>query len=136
MLGKRKRADAGGTPVGGCLLINSRRRCSACPGQCTVLLIAYSEQHQMCDLQRRRFSFRTRDQGLITQELLCSRVLLKWKRDKESFWHRHQEVAESAPTLLVLAKELYTFSVGYYSKSKECLNVAKVLLGPLPQLTF
>ena len=24
-------------------------------------------------------------------ELLCSRVLLQWKRDRESFWHRHQK---------------------------------------------
>ena len=35
---------------------------------------------------------------------------------------------ESAPPpLLVLASNLYTFSVGYYSKSKECLKVVKVL---------
>ena len=37
---------------------------------------------------------------------------------------------------LVLARELYTFSIGYYSKSKECLKVVKVLLDPLPQFTF
>ena len=30
-------------------------------------------------------------QGLITQELFCSRILLKWKRDRENFWHRHQK---------------------------------------------
>ena len=35
--------------------------------------------------------------GLITQELLCSRVLLKWKRGRESFWHGHQKGMESAP---------------------------------------
>ena len=36
------------------------------------------------------------------------------------------------PQSLVLARELYTFSVGYYSKSKECLKVVKVLPNPLP----
>ena len=38
--------------------------------------------------------------------------------------------------MLVLATELHNFSVGYYSKSKECLKVVKVLLDPLPQFTF
>ena len=37
---------------------------------------------------------------------------------------------------LVLVRELYTFSIGYYSKSKECLKVVKVLPDPLPQFTF
>ena len=35
--------------------------------------------------------------GLITQELLCSRVLLKWKRDRESFWHRYQKGDRECP---------------------------------------
>ena len=30
-------------------------------------------------------------------ELLCNRVLLKYKRDRESFWHRHQKGAERMP---------------------------------------
>ena len=38
--------------------------------------------------------------------------------------------------MLVLAMELYTFSIGYYSKSKEYLKVVKVLPDPLPQFTF
>ena len=42
---------------------------------------------------------------------------------------------ESAPKL-VLARELYTFLIGYYNKSKECLKVAKILLDPVPQFTF
>ena len=40
------------------------------------------------------------------------------------------------PHLLVLARKLYTFSIGYYSKAKECLKVAKVLPDPLLQFTF
>ena len=39
------------------------------------------------------------------------------------------------PLSVVLARELYTFSIGYYSKSKECLKVVKVLPDPLPQFT-
>ena len=35
--------------------------------------------------------------SLITQELLHSRVLLKWKGDRESFWHRHQEGDGESP---------------------------------------
>ena len=43
------------------------------------------------------------DQGpsFITQELLHSRVLLKWKGDKESFWHRHQKDDGEFPPPLV-----------------------------------
>ena len=40
------------------------------------------------------------------------------------------------PHLLVLARELYTFSIGYYSKSKECPKVVRVLPDPLPQYTL
>ena len=43
---------------------------------------------------------------------------------------------ENAPPSLVLARELYTFSIGYYSKSKECLKVVKVLPDPCPEFTF
>ena len=30
-------------------------------------------------------------------ELLCNKVLLKYKRDREGFWHRHQKGAERVP---------------------------------------
>ena len=30
---------------------------------------------------------------LDSSELLCNKVLLKYKRDRESFWHRHQKRA-------------------------------------------
>ena len=35
-------------------------------------------------------------------ELLCNRVLLKYKRDRESFWHRHQKRAERVPARVQL----------------------------------
>ena len=97
-------------------------------------LIAYSERCWIRDL-RGRCSIGTRDPGLITQELLCSRVLLKYKKGQRKLLTDFRRGTESAP-LLVLARVLYTFSVGYYSKSKECLKVVKVLTDPLPQNTF
>ena len=41
-------------------------------------------------------------------ELLCNKVLLKYKGDRESFRHRHQKGVEKSTHLLVLAMELYT----------------------------
>ena len=43
---------------------------------------------------------------------------------------------QRVPPSLVLAGELYNFSIGYYSKSKECFKVVKALPDPLPQFTF
>ena len=34
---------------------------------------------------------------LDRSELLCSKVLLKYKGDRENFWHRHQKGAEEYP---------------------------------------
>ena len=34
---------------------------------------------------------------LDRSELLCNKVLLKYKADRESFWHRHQKGAERVP---------------------------------------
>ena len=34
---------------------------------------------------------------LDRSELLCNKVLLKYKGDRESFWHRHQKGAEKVP---------------------------------------
>ena len=34
---------------------------------------------------------------LDRSELLCNQVLLKYKGDRESFWHRHQKGAERVP---------------------------------------
>ena len=38
--------------------------------------------------------------------------------------------------MLIVAMELYTFSIGYYSKSKESLKVVKLLPDPCPEFTF
>ena len=34
---------------------------------------------------------------LDRSELLCNKVLLKYKGDSESFWHRHQKGVERVP---------------------------------------
>ena len=39
---------------------------------------------------------------LDRSEVLCNRVLLKYKRDRESFWHRHQKRAERVPARVQL----------------------------------
>ena len=52
-------------------------------------------------------------------ELLCNRVLLKYKRDRESFWHSHQKGAERVPPITMNWK-----------------NVRRLQRDPLPQSTF
>ena len=59
---------------------------------------------------------------------------MKW--DRESFWHTHQKGDGECPPLLFLARELYSFSTAYYSKSKEGLKVVKLLPDPCPEFTF
>ena len=47
--------------------------------------------------------------GLITQELLCSKVLLKYKRGQRKLLTQTSQGEWTAPHLLVLARELYIF---------------------------
>ena len=47
---------------------------------------------------------------LDRSELLCNRVLLKYKRDRQSFWHQHQKGVRKSTPSLVLAMEVYTFN--------------------------
>ena len=68
-------------------------------------------------------------------ELLCGRSFITVKGTEKASDIDIRRGTESAP-LTSLSKELYTFSVGYYSKSKECLKFVKVLPDPLPQFTF
>ena len=37
-------------------------------------------------------------------ELMCNKVLLKYERERESFWHRHQKGAERVPSCKSLAE--------------------------------
>ena len=72
---------------------------------------------------------------LDRSELLCNRVLLKYKRDRENFRHRHQRGAERVPLTSVNNGVIYLL-ISYYNESKECLKCVKILPDPLPQFTF
>ena len=47
-------------------------------------------------LRRRRIQSRSRDEAWSLR-VLCNKVLLKYKGDRESLWHRHQKGAERVP---------------------------------------
>ena len=64
-------------------------------------------------------------------ELLFNRVLLKYKRDRESFWHRHQKGQKEYPLAIVSNGVIYS-PISYYNESKECLEVVKTSLDLLP----
>ena len=67
--------------------------CPKRPGK----MIAYSEWCRIHDLWRRKFNFGTRDQAWSLKSF-CVAVLLKYKKDRESFWHRHQMGDGECPT--------------------------------------
>ena len=71
--------------------------------------IAYGEWCRIRDLWRRRFSFRTRDQGpcLITQELLCSRILLKYEKGQKVSDIDIRRGMESAPLASLSKGDIY-----------------------------
>ena len=56
---------------------------------------------------------------------------IKVKKGQRKLLTQTQKGGGERPSL-VLARELYAFLTGYYSKSKECLRVVKILLDPLP----
>ena len=69
---------------------------------------------------------------LVGSELLCNKVLLKYKGDRESFWHRHQKGAERVYPIASVSNGIIYALVSYYSESKECLDVVKTSLDLLP----
>ena len=68
-------------------------------------------------------------------ELLCNKVLLKYKGDRESFWHRHQKGVERVPLASLSTGIIYS-QISYYSESKKCLEVVKTSPDLLPWFTF
>ena len=73
---------------------------------------------------------------LDCSELLCHKVLLKYKRDGESLRHRHQKGGRKECPLASVSNGVTYFLIAYYCESKECLEVVKTFLDPLPSLTF
>ena len=68
---------------------------------------------------------------LDRSELLCDKVLLKYKRDRESFWHRHQKRAERVAPLLAFSSMLYTYQ--QVAKRKEMSQNAEWHQAPHPE---
>ena len=84
-----------------------------------VILVAYSEWCQICDLWRRRFSFGTRDQSWSPKSF-CVVVLLKWKGTEKGSDIDIRRGTESAP-LASLSKGII-----YFSKSVPTINQKNV----------
>ena len=57
----------------------------------------WTKRHQDSWPLEEKNSIRCQKRGLITQSF-CVIVLLKYKGDRESFWHRHQKGAERVPS--------------------------------------
>ena len=67
---------------------------------------------------------------LDCSELLCNKVLLKHKRDKASDTDIRRGQKEYP--LASFSNEVIYVLITYYSESKECLEVVKTPLDPLP----
>ena len=80
--------------------------------------------------EREKFALepKTQLQSLIA---FCGKV----KRDRESFWHRHQKRPERVPPSLVLAKHYMLFQLVTNNRPKEYLKVIKKLPDQLPKYT-
>ena len=66
-------------------------------------------------------------------ELSCNKVLWKYKRDRESFWHRHQKRAERVSPCLSLA-ECYIAPSSLLIKERKCLKTQKMAPSPSPRI--
>ena len=69
---------------------------------------------------------------MITQELLYSKVLLKYKKGTGKASDIDIRRGKETAPLASVSKGVIYFLISYYNKSKECLKVVKILLDPLP----
>ena len=67
-------------------------------------------------------------------ELLGNKVLLKHKREK--LLTQISEGGRKSALLARVGNGVIYCPISYYDESKECPEVAKILLDPLPQFTF
>ena len=56
--------------------------------------------------------------GLITHELLCSRVSLKYKKEQRKLLTYTSEGEQRVPPLLVFSKGILYFLISYHNKSR------------------
>ena len=87
----------------------------------------------ICDLWRKGFPTRVRD--LTNWSFLCSKVLFKYNRDGESFWHRKQKAKESAP-LLIFSKVFYGCEKAVNQIRQTSSRLSKFHQASLPQHEF
>ena len=64
-------------------------------------------------------------------ELLCNKVLLKYKRDRETFWHRHQKGTERVPPCQSLC-ECHIATSRLLTGERKCLKTQRLASGPSP----
>ena len=64
-------------------------------------------------------------------QFLCDKVLLKYKRDRQSVWHRHQKRAERVLPWLSLAI-CYIPTSRLLIRERKCLKTQRVAPGPSP----
>ena len=68
---------------------------------------------------------------LDCSELLCNKVLLKYKEIVKASDIDIRRGQKECPLASVSNGVIYLL-ISYYNESKECLEVVKTLLGPLP----
>ena len=68
---------------------------------------------------------------LDCSELLCDKVLFKYKRDRKSFWQRHQKGAERIPHCWSLAG-CYIATSSLLIKERKCLKTQRMTLCSSP----
>ena len=72
---------------------------------------------------------------LDCSELLCNKVLLKYKEIVKASDIDIRRGQKECPLASVSNGVIYLL-ISYYNESKECLEVVKTLLDPLPSFTF
>ena len=85
-------------------------------------------------LRRRGIQSRARDRA-ASLRALYNKVLLRYKGDRENFWHRHQKGAERVLPLLVFSWMLYSHQQSLNEK-KECFKTQSGTRPPHPQDAF
>ena len=68
---------------------------------------------------------------LDCSELLCNKILLKYKRDRETSDIDIRRGQKEYPLASVSNGVMYLLII-YYNESKQCLEIVKILLDPLP----
>ena len=88
------------------------------------------------DSLSQKIKLQDQEPGLITQELLYCRVLFEYKKGQRKLLTKTSERGWRVHPSLVLAREFYTFLIGYYNKSKNVSSLWKFYQTPSHNLHF